>query len=84
MLDGRKMFITNGPSATSSSSTRGAAAERKLSMFVVEKGFPGFQRGRKLRKMGMRSSPTGELVLEGCRVPACNLVGQGGRAPCSR
>ena len=77
LLDGRKMFITNGPVGdVFLVYTR--TAERQLSIFVVEKGFPGFERGRKLRKMGMRSSPTGELVLEGCRVPARNLIGKEG------
>jgi isovaleryl-CoA dehydrogenase len=81
VLDGRKMFITNGPNGdVFLVYARTPGMERKLSMFVVEKGFPGFERGRKLRKMGMRSSPTGELVLEGCRVPAANLVGKEGGA----
>ncbi len=79
VLDGQKMFITNGP-VGDVFLVYARAAERQLSMFVVEKGFPGFARGRKLRKMGMRSSPTGELVLEGCRVPAANLVGKEGGA----
>ena len=81
VLDGRKMFITNGPNGdVFLVYARTPGMERKLSMFVVERGFPGFERGRKLRKMGMRSSPTGELVLEGCRVPAANLVGKEGGA----
>jgi isovaleryl-CoA dehydrogenase len=80
-LDGRKMFITNGPNGdVFLVYARAPGAERKLSMFIVEQGFPGFARGRKLRKMGMRSSPTGELVLEGCRVPAANLIGEEGGA----
>ena len=81
LLDGRKMFITNGPIGdVFLVYARAEGMARKLSLFVVEKGFPGFERGRKLRKMGMRSSPTGELVLEGCRVPAANLVGKEGGA----
>jgi isovaleryl-CoA dehydrogenase len=81
VLDGRKMFITNGPIGdVFLVYARTPGMERKLSMFVVEKGFAGFERGRKLRKMGMRSSATGELVLEGCRVPAANLVGSEGGA----
>jgi isovaleryl-CoA dehydrogenase len=85
VLDGRKMFITNGP-VGDVFLVYARASERQLSMFVVEKDFPGFERGRKLRKMGMRSSPTGELVLEGCRVPARNLVGKegGGLLPMMR
>ncbi len=78
-LDGRKMFITNGP-VGDLFLVYARSPERGLSTFVVEAGTPGFERGRKLRKMGMRSSPTGELVLDGCRVPAANRVGDEGGA----
>jgi len=79
VLNGRKMFITNGPNGdVFLVYARSTAGPGKLSMFIVEKGFPGLLRTRKLKKMGMRSSPTGELVLEDCRVPAENRVG--GRA----
>ncbi|MGV8039438.1 MAG: acyl-CoA dehydrogenase family protein [Thermoanaerobaculaceae bacterium] len=75
-LSGSKMFITNGPFGdVFLAYARTSESHRKLSMFIVEKDFPGFSRGRKLRKMGMRSSPTGELVLEDCHVPSENLVG---------
>ncbi|HPW54146.1 MAG: acyl-CoA dehydrogenase family protein [Thermoanaerobaculaceae bacterium] len=75
-LNGSKMFITNGPFGdVFLAYARTSESHRKLTMFIVEKNFPGFFRGRKLRKMGMRSSPTGELVLEDCHVPAANLVG---------
>lgn len=75
-LNGSKMFITNGPFGdVFLAYARTSESHRKLTMFIVEKDFPGFSRGRKLRKMGMRSSPTGELVFEDCHVPAENLVG---------
>jgi len=81
VLDGTKMFITNGPIGdVFLLYARAPWGEGSLSAFVVEAGFPGLERGRKLRKMGMRSSPTGELVLQGCRVPAANLVGAEGGA----
>ncbi len=55
------------------------AGHRGISAFVVEKGFPGFSIGKRERKMGMRGSPTGEVRLDGCVVPAANLVGEEGR-----
>jgi isovaleryl-CoA dehydrogenase len=78
VLDGRKLYITNGWIAdlvlvyAKTAPERGA---RGISAFVVEKGFPGFSVAQKLEKMGMRGSPTAELVFEGCRVPAANRVG---------
>jgi isovaleryl-CoA dehydrogenase len=76
VLDGSKMFITNGPNGdVFLLYARTPESRRKLTMFLVESRFPGFQKGRKLSKLGVRSSPTGELVLEGCRVPGANLVG---------
>jgi isovaleryl-CoA dehydrogenase len=81
VLDGTKMFITNGPIGdVFLIYARDPRSDRSLSAFVVESGFSGFERGRKLRKMGMRSSPTGELVLQACRVPGANLVGTEGGA----
>lgn len=76
ILNGSKMFITNGPFGdVFLVYARTSESHRRLSMFIVESSFAGFSRGRKLRKMGMRSSPTGELVLEDCHIPAENLVG---------
>ncbi|SMC25401.1 isovaleryl-CoA dehydrogenase [Desulfacinum hydrothermale DSM 13146] len=79
ILNGTKMFITNGPIAdvllvyAKTAPEKGA---KGISAFIVEKDFPGFSVSRKLKKCGMRGSPTGELVFEDCEVPAENLVGQ--------
>ncbi|HOI94645.1 MAG TPA: acyl-CoA dehydrogenase family protein [Syntrophobacter fumaroxidans] len=79
ILNGTKMFITNGPVAdvllvyAKTDPERGA---KGISAFIVEKEFPGYKVSRKLRKCGMRGSPTGELVFEDCEVPAENLVGE--------
>jgi butyryl-CoA dehydrogenase len=50
-----------------------------ISAFIVEKGTPGFSIGKKEKKMGIRSSPTMELVYEGCRIPKDNLLGEEGK-----
>lgn len=79
-LTGTKMFITNGSYAgvivvlarTSEEGHRG------ISGFLVEPGFPGFSVGTVEDKMGLRASNTAELVLEECRVPRSNLLGQEG------
>jgi isovaleryl-CoA dehydrogenase len=79
ILNGSKIFITNGPVADTllvyakTDPDRGA---KGISAFIVEKQFPGFSVSRKLKKCGMRGSPTAELVFEDCEVPAENLVGQ--------
>ncbi|WP_417449970.1 acyl-CoA dehydrogenase family protein [Kordiimonas sp.] len=78
VLNGRKMFITNGPVADVLliyAKTNPAAGPHGISAFIVEKDFPGFSVAQKLDKMGWRGSPTGELVFDDCRVPAENLVG---------
>jgi isovaleryl-CoA dehydrogenase len=78
VLNGTKLYITNGPIAdvilvyAKTSPERGPHG---ISAFIVEKGFPGFSVAQKLIKMGLRGSPTGELVFNDCRVPAENLVG---------
>jgi acyl-CoA dehydrogenase len=79
VLNGAKMFITNGVhgdlyfvAARSDAETKGS---RGLSMFIVEKGTPGFRVGRALKKQGWLSSDTAELVFEDCRIPAENLLG---------
>jgi isovaleryl-CoA dehydrogenase len=79
ILNGTKMFITNGPVADVAliyAKTSPEAGQRGISAFIVENGFPGFSRGRSLQKMGVRGSPTGELILEDCEVPAENLLGE--------
>ena len=80
ILNGTKMFITNGPIADTLLVYAESAPERGakgISAFIVEKVFPGFSVSRKLRKCGMRGSPTAELVFQDCEVPAENLVGHG-------
>ncbi len=82
VLKGTKMFITNGALADLvfvAAKTEPAAGARGLSMFVVEKGTKGFAVGRKLDKMGWRSSDTAELVFDDCRVPAASLLGEENR-----
>ncbi|MGH8636267.1 MAG: acyl-CoA dehydrogenase family protein [Burkholderiales bacterium] len=79
VLKGSKMFITNGALADLyfvAAKTDPAAGAKGVSMFIVEKGMPGFAVGRKLEKMGWRCSDTAELVFDGCRVPAANLLGE--------
>jgi len=82
ILNGTKMWITNGPDAdilVVYAKTDVAAGPRGISAFVVEKGFKGFSVARKLDKLGMRGSNTGELVFTDCEVPAENLLGQIGQ-----
>ena len=82
VLNGSKMFITNGALADLcfvAAKTDPAAGARGISMFIVEKGMRGYSVGRKLDKMGWRCSDTAELVFDGCRVPAANLLGEEGR-----
>ena len=79
ILDGSKMFITNGPIADVAvvyAKTDPDAGQNGISAFIVEADFPGFTRGRSLKKMGVRGSLTGELHFEGCRVPVENLLGE--------
>jgi isovaleryl-CoA dehydrogenase len=82
VLNGSKMWITNGPVADTLlvyAKTDPAAGPRGISAFLIEKGFAGFRPGQKLDKMGMRGSDTSELVFEDCEVPEENLVGSLGR-----
>ena len=80
MLNGAKMFITNGVYAdlyfVAARTDPAAKGSRGISMFIVEKGTPGFRVGRALNKTGWLSSDTAELVFEDCRVPAENLLGE--------
>ena len=79
ILNGRKIFITNGPVAdvllVYAKTDRDKGAQG-ISAFLVEKGMPGFSIAQKLIKMGFRGSQTAELVFDNCRVPAANLVGE--------
>lgn len=76
ILNGSKMFITNAVIGdVYYVYARTGEGRKDISTFIVEKDFPGFKMGRKLKKMGMRASPTGELIFENCEVPEENLVG---------
>src|ERR1043166_2773132 len=83
VLNGSKMFITNGghPAVycVAAKSAPDARPSQAISMFIVEKGTPGFRVSRALDKHGWRSSDTAELVFEDCRIPAENLLGKEGR-----
>jgi len=77
ILNGRKMWITNGPDAdvfVVYAKTDVAAGPRGISAFIVERGVPGFTTAQKLDKLGMRGSGTCELVFQDCAVPAANLL----------
>jgi acyl-CoA dehydrogenase len=80
VLNGAKMFITNGVHAdlyfVAARTDPDAKGSRGISMFIVEKGTPGFRVGRALNKTGWLCSDTAELVFEDCRVPAGNLLGE--------
>jgi alkylation response protein AidB-like acyl-CoA dehydrogenase len=78
VLNGSKMFITNGAIADVAviyAKTDPSSGHAGISAFVVEKGTPGFSVSRSLHKMGVRTSPTSELVFEDCRIPYENLLG---------
>jgi acyl-CoA dehydrogenase len=77
VLDGSKMFITNGVHADLYFiAAKTGGGKRDMSMFIVEKGAPGFSVGRALKKTGWLSSDTAELILDTVRVPAANLLGE--------
>jgi alkylation response protein AidB-like acyl-CoA dehydrogenase len=82
VLNGRKMWITNAGVSdfyTVFCKTDVSAGHRGISAIVVPKDAPGFSIGKLEKKMGMRGSPTGEVILDDCVVPASNLVGEEGR-----
>lgn len=81
LLNGNKMWITNGPDAdvlVVYAKTDPSGGKRGISCFLIEKDFPGFKTAQKLDKLGMRGSNTCELVFEDCRVPKENLMGKEG------
>lgn len=82
ILNGTKIFITNGGDAETyvilARTDKEAKKHHGISTFIVEKGTPGFTFGKKEKKMGIRSSPTMELVFEDCRIPRENLLGEEG------
>lgn len=78
ILNGSKMWITNGPDADTLvvyAKTDPAAKQRGITAFIVEKGFKGFSVAQKLDKLGMRGSHTGELVFQDCEIPEENILG---------
>ncbi|MEO3866718.1 isovaleryl-CoA dehydrogenase [Rheinheimera fenheensis] len=82
ILNGNKMWITNGPDAHTYviyAKTDVNAGSKGITAFIVERGFKGFSQAQKLDKLGMRGSNTCELVFEDCEVPQENVLGQVGR-----
>ena len=82
ILNGNKMWITNGPDAdvlVVYAKTDPDAGSKGITAFIIEKGMPGFTTAQKLDKLGMRGSNTCELVFQDCAVPAENILGQEGK-----
>jgi isovaleryl-CoA dehydrogenase len=82
VLNGSKMWITNGPNANTLvvyAKTDPAAGPRGITAFLIERGMPGFSTAQKLDKLGMRGSNTCELVFQDCEVPEENVLGGVGR-----
>jgi isovaleryl-CoA dehydrogenase len=82
ILNGTKMWITNGPDADTLvvyAKTDMAAGPKGITTFIIEKGFKGFSVAQKLDKLGMRGSNTGELVFQDCEVPEENVLGTVGK-----
>ena len=82
ILNGSKTFITNGPIGdvfVVLATVDKSLGHKGITAFIVESTFEGFTRGRKLEKMGMRASPTGELTFEDCVVPEENILGAVGK-----
>ena len=82
LLNGQKMWITNGKEASlfiMLTTVDPSAGYRGVTAFLVEKSFPGFSVGKKEDKLGIRASSTCELILEDCKVPKENLLGEVGK-----
>jgi butyryl-CoA dehydrogenase len=81
ILNGQKTFISNGEVCETAIvfATIPELAPKGMTAFVVELGMPGFSKGKKFKKLGMRAATTAELFFEDCRVPAKNLVGGEGK-----
>ena len=82
MIKGNKFWITNGHQAETLvvyAKTDPAAGSKGITAFLVEKGFEGFAPGQKIGKLGMRGSPTSELVFDDCHVPDANVLGEVGQ-----
>ena len=82
VINGNKIFITNGGDAETyivfARTDKNAQKHHGISAFIIDKDTPGFTFGKKEKKMGIRSSPTCELVFENCRIPADRLLGKEG------
>jgi isovaleryl-CoA dehydrogenase len=79
VLNGTKMWITNGPDANTLvvyAKTQPKGGSKGITAFIVEKGFKGFSTAQKLDKLGMRGSNTCELIFEDCEVPEENVLGK--------
>ena len=82
MLNGQKLWITNAKEAgifIVFATLDPAAGYKGITAFIVERDFPGFTVGKKEDKLGIRASSTCELILEDCRVPASNVLGEPGK-----
>ena len=82
VLNGTKLWITNAPDAdflVVYAKTDPDAGSRGITAFLIESGFEGFRTGRRIDKLGMRGSHTGELIFEDCEVPFDNVLGEEGR-----
>ncbi len=82
VLNGRKLWITNGKEAglfVLFATIDAAAGYKGITAFLIEKDFPGFTVGKKEDKLGIRASSTCELILEDCRVPKSNVLGEAGK-----
>ena len=81
LLNGSKTFTTNAHEAdvcVAMAVSDRAASQHGISAFIIDKGTPGFRLGRKENKLGMRASPTGEVIFENCRLPDTQLLGREG------
>ncbi|MFQ3228698.1 isovaleryl-CoA dehydrogenase [Reinekea sp.] len=82
ILNGNKMWITNGPDADTYvvyAKTDTSAGSKGITAFIIERSFNGFTQAQKLDKLGMRGSNTCELVFQDCEVPAENILGEEGK-----
>ncbi len=82
VLNGRKLWITNGKEAgifIMLATVDPSAGYKGITAFIVEKSFPGFSVGKKEDKLGIRASSTCELIMEDCRVPKENVLGEVGK-----
>src|SRR5580765_1001938 len=82
LLNGRKLWITNAAESglfLLFANANPSAGYRGITAFLIERGFPGFQLGKKEDKLGLRASSTCELILDNCRVPRENVLGEVGK-----